>query len=60
MNLRDFQTQMNEAAQQVYAQSGDNAPQVVVTSYSGAKDFVIEDVFVSSVDHKIVIRIHDR
>lgn len=59
MNLRNFQTQLNEAANKVVIQNNDRDPQVIVIGQNGQFDLDIDDVFVSELDGKVVIRLRE-
>jgi hypothetical protein len=59
VNLRNFQTQLNEAANKVVIQNNDRDPQVIVIGQNGQFDLDIDDVFVSELDGKVVIRLRE-
>jgi hypothetical protein len=59
MNLRNFQTQLNDAANKAHQRTGDADPIVIVVSQHGTFDLEVEHIFVSELDGKVCIRLRE-
>ena len=57
--MRNFQTQLNEAANKVTEKSGDRDPQIIVVSQHGTYDLDVDHIFVSELDGKVCIRLRE-
>lgn len=59
MNLRNFQTQLNDAAVQSLEVRGDRDPEVIVLGAQGAYDLKIVGVTCSELDGKLCITLQE-
>lgn len=59
MNLRNFQTQLNDAANKAHQQTGDADPEVIVIGSNGTYDLRVGGIIVSELDGKICIHLRE-
>lgn len=59
MRLRNFQTQLNDAANKAVNQTGDRDPEVIVIGSNGAHDLDVAGITVSELDGKVCISLRE-